>query len=182
MQITQGFVHFWLTEVTPHNNSWYQPSSHTVALIETWELMSIQYMWGLHLKKAAPTSNVQNVKNAPFLSVWSGVSPLQQRSWIQLTDSQSVSAQWAKVVTSPRLEVCKSAAASVPVGTNQRVPTSSRSANRGPPRRERSDGLYMERAQFIQHHFTEERIQERQIRETHFTRRGSHQLRQRQGP
>lgn len=51
MQITHGSVHFWLTEVTHHNNSWYQHSIHTVALIETWEWMSIQYMWGLYLKK-----------------------------------------------------------------------------------------------------------------------------------
>ena len=53
-------------------------------------------------------------------------------------------------------------------GTNQRVPTSSCSANGGPPRRGSCDGLYMDGAQFIQHHFSEDRIKNRRIEEAQF--------------
>lgn len=153
MHITQGFYNS-----LNHSHSWHQqPSTATTQLeaTETREWMPIQYQLG-HCLKWILISNVWNVESHPS-RYWSGVSLYKLCSTLPLTDSQSASAPQARLVTLPKPDVCKSPSASMPGETNQLVPTSSCSANAGPPRQDRSDGLYRERAQSIQHHFSEEK-------------------------
>lgn len=145
MHVTQGLYMSYSLKwviITTHDTN---TDIHSAALFETTATISMNQSnkCGAIIKKKQQHKlqmyKMLKCTPSPFIRVACRLSNCVHGAIWQTANQRRRSGQ--KAVTSPGADVRKSAAASVPGATNQRLPTSSRSANRGPPRRGSSGGL-----------------------------------------